>query len=181
MERRGEREYRLAVLNGRDPASGERPAVPDPVYEVDQRHGRVTRPDEVGVQRVHWPVFWHGAAGGDQRLTGHLPAEDPLPPLVLRAPAPEDVELDPLEIKQLDHGIKSLAHRARLLAIRPRAQGLLPHRTGTPVTPGNRSDPGDRCSVGRQARQGTSTASCSSGRPAPSPATRTRTAAPSPS
>src|SRR5262249_2965742 len=61
------------------------------------------------------------AAGASRRAPASCPAEDSLPPLVLRAPASEDVELDPLEIKQLDHGIKSLAHPARLLAFVPRA------------------------------------------------------------
>ena len=91
VERRRQREDRLAVLHRGDPPGGERPAVPDPVHHVDDRHGGVARPDEVGVQRVHRPVVRHRAARRHQRLAGHLAAEHPLPPLVLRAAAAEDV------------------------------------------------------------------------------------------
>src|SRR5262245_56596003 len=111
MERRRQREDRFAVLYRRYPPRGERPAVPDPVHQVDQRHGRIAGPDEVGVQRVHWPVFWHGPPGGDERLTGHLAAEHSLPAFILRAPAAENVELDLLQIKQFHDGVQGLAHR----------------------------------------------------------------------
>src|SRR6266700_4254735 len=111
VERRGKREDDLPVLNRRHPASGERTAVPDPVHQVDQRHGWIAGPDEVSVQRMDRPVIGHGTAGGDECLAGHLPAEYPLPPLVFRAPAAEDVELDLLEVKQRHHGVQRLAHR----------------------------------------------------------------------
>src|SRR6185437_8704063 len=91
------------------------------VYEVDKRHGRVAWPDEVGVQRVDRPVVGHRAAGRHQRLACHLTAEHALPALTLRAAAAEDVELDLLKIKQLNHGIKSLGHcrSLRLAAAEP--------------------------------------------------------------
>ena len=52
---------------------GERPAVADPVHGVDDRRGRITGPDERGVQRVHRPV------GGTVRLavTSACPATWP--------------------------------------------------------------------------------------------------------
>ena len=56
VERRGQGEDGLAVLDRGHPAGGERPPVPGPVDHVDQRHGGVARPDEVGVQGVHRPV-----------------------------------------------------------------------------------------------------------------------------
>ena len=66
-------EDRLAVLDGDDAAGGERLAVADAVDLVEDRHGRVARAQEVGVQRVHarpsrstvraaatsaWPATW---------------------------------------------------------------------------------------------------------------------------
>jgi hypothetical protein len=45
------------------------------------------------------------AASGHQRLTGHLPAEDPLA-LVVRAATAEDVDLDRLEVEQAYEPVK---------------------------------------------------------------------------
>ena len=72
----------LAVLDGDHPAGGERAAVADAVDLVEDRHGRVARAQEVGVQRVHLAVGLDGAGGGDERLAGDLAAEDPLAVLV---------------------------------------------------------------------------------------------------
>ena len=57
----------------------ERPAVADPVDLVADLLVRVTRPQEVGVQRVHpAPAPAAVRAGRHERLPGDLPAEDPL-------------------------------------------------------------------------------------------------------
>ena len=79
-------EDRLAVLDRDDAPRGEAAAVADPIDLVEDRHQRVTRPEEVGVQRVHEPVAVVDRAGrGHQRLTGDLAAEHPLALLVGRA------------------------------------------------------------------------------------------------
>ena len=52
LERRRQREDRLAVLDGDHPAGGERAAVAHPVDLVEDRHRRVAGPEEVRVQRV---------------------------------------------------------------------------------------------------------------------------------
>ena len=74
-------------------------AVADAVYLIEDRDGGVTRPQEVGVQRVDPPLL-HRAARGDQGLARHLPAEDALA-ILLGADAAEDVDLDRLEVEEL--------------------------------------------------------------------------------
>ena len=72
-------EDRLAVLDGNDAPCREAAAIADSVDLVQDRHQRVTRPQKVGVQRMHlsaWII--DGARRGDQRLTGNLAAENPL-------------------------------------------------------------------------------------------------------
>jgi hypothetical protein len=129
VERGGQREDRFAVLDRGHPPGGEGPAVPHPVHDVDERHRGITRPDEVGMQRVHWPVGGNGTAGGDQRLPCHLAPEDPLPPVV-GAAAAEDIGLDLLQVEQVDQAIECLAHVA-------------PHRRfpGPTPLPRNRTGP----------------------------------------
>ena len=96
----------LAVLDGDDPPGGEAPAVADAVDLVEDRHRRVARAQEVGVQRVHQAArVVDRACRGDQRLAGHLPAEHPLAALVGRD-APEDVDLDGLEVEQGDQVVE---------------------------------------------------------------------------
>ncbi len=51
------------------------------------------------MQRVHLPVVGHRAGRGHQRLARHLAAEEALAVLVGRV-APEDVDLDRLEVEQ---------------------------------------------------------------------------------
>ena len=94
----------VAVLHGDDPPGGEGPPVAHPVDVVDDRDVGVAGADEVGVQRVHGPVRLDRAAGGDQRLPGHLAAEHPLPGR-LRADSAEDVLLDLLEVEQPDQTV----------------------------------------------------------------------------
>ncbi len=72
-----------AVLDRDDAPRGEAPTVADPVDLVQDRHGRVTRTQEVGVERVDEPAaLADRASGGDERLAGDLPAEDALAVLV---------------------------------------------------------------------------------------------------
>src|SRR5262245_49053841 len=70
------------------------------------------------MQRVHGPVRRNGAAGRHQRLAGHLAAEDPLPPFILRAAAAEDVKLDLLKIEQLHDGVQRGAPSLRSVPFR---------------------------------------------------------------
>ena len=51
----------------------------------------------------------HGAARGDQRLPGHLAAEDPLA-VLLRAPAAEDVHLELLQVEERDQPVECGGH-----------------------------------------------------------------------
>ena len=55
------------------------------------------------------PSVFDRAPGGHERLPGHLTAEDALALLVgLRAP--EDVDLNGLEVKQVDEELQGRAH-----------------------------------------------------------------------
>ena len=114
VERGRQVEDGLPVLDGHDPAGGERAPVADAVDLVEDRHGGVAGAQEVGVQRVHRPVVVDGAGGGDEGLAGHLAAEHPLA-LLVGADAPEDVDLDGLEVEQRDEVVDGgLGHqRAR--------------------------------------------------------------------
>src|SRR5918994_3804865 len=104
-------EDRLAVLDGDDPAGRERPPVADAIHLVEDRQLGIAGPQEIGVERVDSPVGLDRAGGGHQRLAGHLPAEDPLAVLV-RRDAPEDVDLDRLEVEQLDQIVDGVLRHA---------------------------------------------------------------------
>src|SRR5580704_1623376 len=139
VERRRQREDRLAVLDRGHPARRERPAIADPLHYVHQRHGRAAGPDEVRVQRVHRPVGWHCAARRHQRLAGHLAAKDALPLLAGRAPAAEDVQLDLLEVEQADDLIECLGHgrvRARASDVWLAAAGPVASLASCPAASG---------------------------------------------
>ena len=110
LERRRQVEDRLAVLHGDDAAGGEAAAVADAVDLVHDRDARVAGAQEVRVQAVHRPVGRHGAPRRDERLAGDLPAEHPLQRL-LGPPAPEDVDLDPLEVEQRDELVQGRVSR----------------------------------------------------------------------
>ena len=103
-----------AVLDGDDAAGGEALAVADAVHLVEDRHGGVAWPQEVGVEGVDQPAGLHRAGGRHQRLAGHLPAEDPLAVLVGRDAA-EDVDLDRFEVEQGDEVVEG-AHGPVILA-----------------------------------------------------------------
>jgi len=101
MERGGQVEDGAAVLDGHHAAGRERAAVADAVDLVQDRDHRVAGAQEVGVQGVHLLAVLDRAPGGDQRLPGDLSAEHALA-LLVGAQAPEDVDLDGLEVEQLD-------------------------------------------------------------------------------
>ena len=57
------------------------------------------------MERVHGTVGVDGAAGGDERLRGDLPAEDALGVLVGAEPA-EQVDLEHLELEQVEQVVQ---------------------------------------------------------------------------
>ena len=83
-------------------------AVPDAVDLVKDRVVRVTRTEEVGVQRMD-PSAFDCPPGGDERLGGDLSPEDAAAYLV-EAHATKDVDLDLLEIEQLEEARPSVSH-----------------------------------------------------------------------
>src|SRR5207245_4180763 len=94
LERRRQREDRLAVLDREDAAGGEGPAVTHALGLVDDRYAGVAGADEVGVQGVDGAVARHGADGGDEGLPRHLAAEHPGGPFRRADPAePVDLQL----------------------------------------------------------------------------------------
>ena len=82
-------EDRLAVLDRDDASRGETAAVADPIDLVHDRHHRISRPEEVGVQRVDEPLRFDRAGRRHQRLTGDLTAEHALA-LLLRRDSPRN-------------------------------------------------------------------------------------------
>ena len=60
------------------------------------------------MQRVNVAAV-HRAARGDQRLPGHLAAEDPLA-VLLRAAAAEDVHLELLQVEERDQPVERGGH-----------------------------------------------------------------------
>ena len=99
VERGRHQEDRQVVLVGHGPADRERAPVADVLHLVPDRHGRIARPDEVPVQRVHEPGRVDSTPGRHQRLPGHLPAEDPLLP-DRRALPLEVVRAQPPQVEQ---------------------------------------------------------------------------------
>ena len=75
LERGGEVEDLLAVLDGDHPAGGETAAVPRPVHLEQHRDVHVAGADEIGVEGMADPVF-HRLVGREQGLGDHVPAEE---------------------------------------------------------------------------------------------------------
>ena len=108
VERRRELEDGPAVLDGDHATGRERPPVSDAVHVVQHRCLGVAGPQEVGVHGVHRASL-HRAGRGHQRLAGHLASEDALAIVVGRA-APEDVDLDGLQVEQGHHVVERGLH-----------------------------------------------------------------------
>ena len=68
----------------------------------------IARPQEIGVQRMRRAAV-DGAAGRDQRLADHLPAEHALP-ADLRARAAEQILLERLEVEDGEKLVEGAAH-----------------------------------------------------------------------
>ena len=64
LERGGQVEDGLAVLDGDHPPGGERLAIPDPIDLVHHRPRRIALAQEVPVQGVHVPVLRYRLSGG---------------------------------------------------------------------------------------------------------------------
>ncbi len=88
-----------------DAAGDEGAAVADAVDLVEDRHGRVTGSEEVGVEGVHRVAGLDRAGRRHQGLARHLTPEDALAALG-RAHAPEDVHLDRFQVEQFDHAVE---------------------------------------------------------------------------
>src|SRR5215471_18647125 len=100
VERHGHGENGLTVLDGDDLARGETPAVADAVHLVDDRYLGIAHQQKIRMQRMRRPSLdVERPACGDQCLSYHLAAEDPLPTGLRREPAKE-VDFELLEIKQ---------------------------------------------------------------------------------
>ena len=72
------------------------------------------------MQRVHLALGLDAAAGGHQRLGGHLPAEHPLQGRGRRLRAAVEVELEPLDVQDVDelgHGGRHLRHPGTMTKI----------------------------------------------------------------
>jgi hypothetical protein len=95
-------------LDRDDAARREAASVADPVDVVDDRDARVAGSQEVRVQRVHHSVL-DRAARGHKRLSRDLATEHPLPVLV-RAQATEQVDLELFEMQQLDELVQRTSH-----------------------------------------------------------------------
>ncbi len=128
VERRGQVEDRLAMLDGDDPTRGKAAAVADAVDVVHHRHLRIAEAQEVGVHRVHVTLGVDGAAGGHQRLREHLAAVE-AHALAVEALAAEQVHFERLEIEQ-GHQVVEGAHRSKLPARRITRRRPRPRRAG---------------------------------------------------
>src|SRR6478672_10522922 len=78
LERGGQGEDRVVVLEGDDPTGRKGVSVPYPVDSVSDRDRRVTGSDEVRVQRVHGSIRVDGARRRHERLPSDLTAENAL-------------------------------------------------------------------------------------------------------
>src|SRR5690606_35617058 len=101
MEGSGHAEDRLAVLDTGDTPGCEALPVAEPIHEVHDGRGHVTREDEVPMKRMRLARFIHGPPGGHERLRQHLSPEDATGP-DLPIVAAVDVVFDRFEIEQVE-------------------------------------------------------------------------------
>jgi hypothetical protein len=82
--------------------------------ELDRRGG-ITRAQEVGVQGVDVALRVDGAPGRDERLRGHLPAEDP--GVADRVGDPDKhVAGTALEVQELEQGVDRVVGHPRIVS-----------------------------------------------------------------
>ncbi len=101
------------MLNGDDAPGGEAAAVADAVNLVDDGDCGVASAQEIGMERMGEALL-HRAARRDQRLADHLPAEHALP-ADLRAQAPEQINLERLDVEDREQLFQCAAHGPSLL------------------------------------------------------------------
>jgi len=129
LERCGEREDLMAVLDRNHAARGEAGAVAAPVDFVEDRHLGIAPAQEIRVERVALAAF-DRTFGRDQGLAQHLSAEHALH-AVVGALTAEDVDLDLLEVEKVenlpDRGLFGIRHRV------PLREGLSQVQDGSPA------------------------------------------------
>ena len=107
MERRGEGEDRIAVLDGDDTPRREGVTVAAAIDLVDDGPVEVAATQEISVERMHLTTRIDRRVGCGERLAEHLPAED-LWATDISALAAEKIDLQPLEL-ELAQQIRQLA------------------------------------------------------------------------
>ena len=91
----------LPMLNGHYPACGKAAAVAVAFDLIENRLGGIAGAHEIGMQRMHRPVFGHGHGGGADRLGNHLPAKTAPAPLG-RGDAAKEILLDFFNRQNID-------------------------------------------------------------------------------
>lgn len=130
VERRGHVKDRPTVLDRHDSSCGERSSITDSIHFVQDRDRRVTRTQEVGMERVDWPLVVDGPGGGHECLSGDLAAEDSLPVFV-GVHAPEDVDLDGFEVEKIDECVDlGLVHVSMMASGMPVASSSVQLHSG---------------------------------------------------
>lgn len=100
LKRNRHAENRAAVLDGNDSACGKAASIANSIDFVEDRDLRVTRPEEITLQRMNLAIF-DRSIRRDEGLTNDLSTEDALGTLLGASP-PKQVELDLLEIEKVD-------------------------------------------------------------------------------
>jgi hypothetical protein len=108
VERGAHEEDRLAVLHRLDAPGRETATVAQPLDLVDDRPLGIAGAQEIGVQRMRHALGRHRSLCGDERLSEHLAAVDPVPARI-EADASEQVLLKRLEVEHAEQGLEGLA------------------------------------------------------------------------
>ena len=112
LEGSRQRKDRLAMLDRKHAPRIETRTIAQTVDLIEDRHGRIARQHEIGMQRMRETIAVDGPLRRHQRLADDLPAEDALP-TDLRAVAAKQVHLNGFEIKRRKHGF----HRGEFLGL----------------------------------------------------------------
>src|SRR5262249_11839089 len=100
-----------SVLDRSHAPAAEAVAIAAAIDEIDDRRVEVAPLQEVGVQRMHYPLLSDGRVRSAQRLTEHLAAEY-LRGTDIAARAAEQVVLESLELEQIDQRGEPRVHQA---------------------------------------------------------------------